>query len=99
MKSKINLTPVGTILGIIVPLLSILLVYVIKFQSDITLKQFIDSLLIHKIYTHVVALGVYFGNIVCFFLFIKLDYLKAARGVVLATLLYTLAIMVFRFGV
>jgi hypothetical protein len=50
------------------------------------------------VYTKVMALGVYFGNIVFFFLFIKTDLLKAARGVLLATILYSFAIMVFRFG-
>ncbi|WP_421920237.1 hypothetical protein [Marinifilum sp.] len=98
MKLKINLIPVGAVLGIIVPLFSILLAYAVKFQSELTIKEFVDSLLIHRIYTKVVALGVYFGNIVLFFLFVKLDYLKAARGVLLATILYTFAIVVFRFG-
>lgn len=63
-----------------------------------SVNEFLDSLLVHRIYTKVMALGVYFGNIVFFFLFIKTDLLKAARGVLLATILYSFAIMVFRFG-
>lgn len=98
MKSKINSTTLGLIIGLLVPILSILLVYAIKFQDEMSLQTFLDSLLVHKIYTKVMALGVYFGNIVFFFLFIKTDFLKAARGVLLATILYSLAIMVFRFG-
>ena len=98
MKSKINSTPVGLIIGLLVPILSIFLVYAIKFQAEMSLQTFLDSLLVHKIYTKVMALGVYFGNIIFFFLFIKTDYLKAARGVLLATILYSLAIMLFRFG-
>ncbi|MBL4561838.1 MAG: hypothetical protein JKX79_12735 [Labilibaculum sp.] len=98
MKSKINSTILGLIIGILVPILSILLVYAVKFQADMSLKAFIDSMLVHRIYIKVVALGVYFGNIVFFFLFIKTDLLKAARGVLLATILYSLAIMIFRFG-
>ena len=99
MKSKINSTLLGTIIGIVVPVLSILLAYLVRFQDEMTIKEFIDSLLIHRVYTKVMALGVYFGNIVFFFLFIKTDLLKAARGVLLATILYSFAIMVFRFGV
>ncbi len=98
MKSKINSTTLGLIIGILVPILSILLVFAVKFQAEMSLKAFMDSLLVHRIYTKVMALGVYFGNIVFFFLFIKTDLLKAARGVLLATILYSLAIMVFRFG-
>ncbi|BAX81021.1 hypothetical protein [Labilibaculum antarcticum] len=98
MKSKINSTTLGLIIGLLVPLLVILLVYVIRFQSNMSLQTFIDSMLVHRIYTKVIALGVYFGNIVFFFIFIKTDLLKAAKGVLLATILYSLAIMVFRFG-
>lgn len=98
MKSRINSTPIGTVIGILVPILSICLVYLIKFQSEMSVNEFLDSLLVHRIYTKVMALGVYFGNIVFFFLFIKTDLLKAARGVLLATILYSFAIMVFRFG-
>ncbi|MBN2595602.1 hypothetical protein [Labilibaculum sp.] len=98
MKSRINSTTIGLIVGILVPILSIFLVFSVRFQSEMSLETFIDSLLVHKIYTKVLALGVYFGNIVFFFLFIKTDLLKAARGVLLATILYSLAIMVFRFG-
>jgi hypothetical protein len=98
MKSKINSTSLGLIIGLLVPILSIFLVYVIKFQDEMSLQTFLDSLLVHKIYTKVMALGVYFGNIVFFFLFIKTDFLKAARGVLLATILYSFAIMLFRFG-
>ena len=98
MKSRINSTVLGLIIGIIVPVLSILLAYLVRFQDELTIKEFIDSLLIHRVYTKVMALGVYFGNIVFFFLFIKTDLLRAARGVLLATILYSFTIMVFRFG-
>lgn len=98
MKSKINSTILGLLIGLLVPVLSILLAYVVRFQDELTIKEFIDSLLIYRVYTKVMALGVYFGNIVFFFLFIKTDLLKAARGVLLATILYSFAIMVFRFG-
>ncbi|NOU59491.1 hypothetical protein [Marinifilum caeruleilacunae] len=98
MKSKINSTILGLVIGIIVPILSIWLAFIFRFQDELSLEQFVDSLLIHRIYTKVMALGVYFGNIVFFFLFIKTDLLKAARGILLATILYSFAIMVFRFG-
>lgn len=98
MKSKINSMPLGVFVGIVVPILSILLAYLVKFQEEMTIQEFMDSLLIHRIYTKVMALGVYFGNIAFFFLFIKTDLLKAARGVLLATILYSFAIMIFRFG-
>ena len=98
MKSKIDFTPIGTVIGLLVPILSIFLVFLIKFKAEMDLKTFIDSLFVHRIYTKELALGVYFGNIAFFFLFIKMDWLKAARGVLLATILYSLVIMLFRVG-
>ncbi|RUT78593.1 hypothetical protein [Ancylomarina longa] len=99
MKSRINNMPLGTILGILVPILSIYIAYLVKFQAEMSINDFLDSLLVYNIYTKVMALAVYFGNIVFFFLFIKTDMLKAARGVLLATILYSLVIAVFRFGI
>ena len=98
MKSLINNSYVGTILGFIVPILSIFIAYAVNFRDEMTVSQFIDSVLVLKIYAKMMAVAVYFGNVVCFFLFIKLDWLKAARGVLLATIIYSFIVFLFRVG-
>ena len=98
MKSLINNTYVGALLGFIVPILSILIAYLVNFRDEMTVSQFIDSGLVLKIYAKMMAVAVYVGNGVCFFLFIKLDWLKAARGVLLATIVYSFIVLIFRVG-
>jgi len=48
MKSRINSTPLGIFLGIIVPILSIYIAYLVKFQAKMSINDFLDSLLIHN---------------------------------------------------
>ncbi len=98
MKSLINNSYVGTLIGLIVPILSILIAYMVNFRDEMTVSQFVDSILVLKIYVKMMAVAVYFGNVVCFTLFIKLDWLKAARGVLLATIVYSFIVLIFRFG-
>ena len=98
MKSLINNSYVGTLIGLIVPILSIFIAYLVNFRDELTVSQFIDSILVLKIYVKMMAVAVYFGNVVCFFLFIKLDWLRAARGVLLATIIYSFIVFLFRVG-
>jgi len=98
MKSLINNSYVGTLIGLIVPILSIFIAYLVNFRDEMTVAQFVDSILVLKIYAKMMAVAVYFGNVVCFTLFIKLDWLKAARGVLLATIIYSFIVFFFRIG-
>ncbi|RXQ97328.1 hypothetical protein EO244_00075 [Ancylomarina salipaludis] len=98
MKSLINNSYVGTLIGLLVPVLSIFIAYLVNFRDEMTFSQFIDGVLVLKIYAKLMAVAVYFGNVICFFLFIKLDWLKAARGVLLATIIYSFIVLLFRVG-
>lgn len=93
MKSLINNSYVGTLLGLVIPILSIFIVYWMNSRHEMSISQFINGVLVLKIYVKMMTVSVYFGNVVCFFLFIKLDWLKAARGVLLATIIYTFIIL------
>lgn len=98
MKSLINNSYIGTLIGLIVPILSIFIAYAINFCDEMTVSQFVDSVLVLKIYAKMMAVSVYFGNVVCFTIFIKLDWLKAARGVLFATIVYSFIVFLFRVG-
>lgn len=96
MNKKTDSVPFGLILGILIPILSILLVYFIKFSNQISIAEFLKTIFEYQIYTKVMAVAVYFGNIVSFFLFIKMNYLKSARGVLTATIIYSLIILLLK---
>jgi len=98
MKSMINNSYVGLVLGLVVPILSIFIAYLVNFRDVMTVSQFIDGVLVLRIYAKMMAVAVYFGNVICFFLFIKLDWLKAARGVLLATIVYSFIVLLFKVG-
>jgi len=94
MKSLINNSYVGTLLGLIVPILTIFIAYWLKSTGEVSISQFVDGVQYLQIYVKMITVSVYFSNVVCFFLFIKLDWLKAARGVLLATMIYTFIILI-----
>ncbi len=94
MKSLINNSYIGTLLGFIIPVLTISITYWINSRHEISISQFVDGILYLKVYVKMITLSVYFSNVVCFFLFIKLDWLKAARGVLFATMIYTLLVVI-----
>jgi len=94
MKSLINNSYVGTLIGLLVPVLSIFIAFWLKSNHEISIHQFVDGVQYLQIYVKMITVSVYFSNVVCFFLFIKLDWLKAARGVLLATIIYTFIILI-----
>jgi hypothetical protein len=98
MRSRINSTLLGSIIGFVAPIIAVLLFFVLKYQARMNLEEFIDSLFVLNIYSHVMAIGVYAGNLAFFTLFIKTDLLKAARGVLLVTIIYSFVIAFFRLG-
>lgn len=94
MKSLINNSYVGTLIGVIVPIITIYIAYWFKSTGEVSISQFVDGVQYLDIYVKMITVSVYFSNVVCFFLFIKLDWLKAARGVLLATIIYTFTILI-----
>ncbi len=93
MKSLINNSYVGTALGLLLPILVIYITYWLKSTEDVSISKFVEGAQYLQIYVKMTTVSVYFSNVVCFFLFIKLDWLKAARGVLLATIIYTFIIL------
>lgn len=94
MKSLINNSYIGTLIGVIVPIITIYIAYWLKSTGGVSISQFVDGVQYLEIYVKMITVSVYFSNVVCFFLFIKLDWLKAARGVLLATIIYTFTILI-----
>ncbi len=96
MKSKFNHLPLGLALGILAPIATMVIVYYSKF-SEYLFNELIQFLLDTQIFTKIVSLCV-IPNLVLFFIFIRLNYLYSARGVLLATILFAVFVFVTKFA-
>ena len=96
MKSKFNKLPLGLALGIIAPIVTMVVVYYSKF-SEYLFNELIEFLIDTQIFTKIVSLCV-IPNLVLFFIFIRLNYLYSARGVLLATILFAAFVFITKFA-
>ena len=76
----------GLATGIIVPVVVMLCYWQLKF-GPMTAGQFIDFLILGKVYTPLISLCV-LGDLVAFFIFIWRNLYFLARGVMFATFIY-----------
>jgi len=83
MKSKVNNIWLGAILGILLPAITVFVAYKIRFdQYD--MDGFFKMLMQKKVLSSLLSLCV-IPNLLVFFIFIWLNYLYSARGVLLST--------------
>jgi len=85
----------GTILGLIVPFIAIVVFYFIKYDH-ISFGEFIRNFKNMGVLTHVISLAV-IPNLVLFFAFMQKNYLKGGRGVLLATFIFAFLVLIVRF--
>lgn len=86
---------IGAIPGFIVPLIVFFLTYLIRFNRY-AFAEFIDILLFGKMILGFISLCV-IANLILFYLFLNKKLYRAARGVILATLIYAIIIYLVRF--
>lgn len=79
----------GLILGLLAPFLIILLFWIFRFQY-LSLGEFVHQAIFLKVQFKIISLGVFFADLALFYLFMHLKKNKAAKGVTLAVLLYSL---------
>lgn len=94
MKSKLDSMVLGLIVGVIVPVIAYMLI--LKFVYPF---EFADRSL-HGIWLHLMAPKMIsiaaIPNLGFFFLFIYTNKLKSARGVLSATIVYAVAVLVMK---
>lgn len=95
MTSKINNLKLGLTLGILAPVLTMLIIYLIQF-TDYGLQELVDMLVSKKIFTKIVSLCV-IPNLALFFFFLNKNYFYSARGILMATVLFALFIFITKF--
>ncbi|MGC9374324.1 MAG: hypothetical protein ACP5DQ_04700 [Bacteroidales bacterium] len=98
MKSKYTLNnfTLGLILGILVPIVTMLIVYFTRFNQYV-FSELIDYLINTQVFTKIVSLCV-IPNLILFFVFIWLNYLYSARGVLMATIVFAIFVFVTKFA-
>jgi hypothetical protein len=94
MKKKFDNTKLGAIIGIVTPLIAFYIILKVVYPFEFGDKS------LHTIWMHVVAprilsLGA-IPNLAVFFLFIYTDRLRSARGVLGATVFYTVVVFVLK---
>jgi len=86
---------IGIASALILPLITFIILHAIRFDYY-TLKEFIVRILKLEIAGKFLSLAT-IPNLLLFFLFIKLNKLNAARGVIGSTLFITIIILIFKF--
>jgi hypothetical protein len=86
---------IGLFVGLLGPGLGILVFYMISFSGE-SIAGFINLAVTQKILSPLLSLCAII-NLAAFYLFLQYDHYLTARGIILATLLYGVAIVVLKF--
>ncbi len=96
MKSKVDNLKLGLLLGILAPVLTMLIIYLIQFSSY-DLNELVNMLVLKKVFTKIVSLCV-IPNLALFFLFLNKNYYYSARGILMATVIFALFVFITKFA-
>ncbi len=86
----------GLVLGLIVPFLTSFLLYRFAYHGSLDFKEFLGALMHTKNISRLVAICA-LPNLILFFLAINMQKLLAARGVVTATLILGILVVILKF--
>ena len=95
MDTRLNKMYVGLVLGLLVPLIVLYIFNLIAFD-DLSPGEFLRNLINNRKLSAVISLGV-IPNLLVFFIFIWLNYLYSARGVLAVTLVFALLVVITKF--
>ncbi len=85
-RPALNSQWTGFIAGIILPLISFLIFYLIRY-GEIHPLEFFQFIYFRSILSSLLSLNI-LPNLLLFYIFIRKNYLFSARGILLATFLY-----------
>jgi NADH:ubiquinone oxidoreductase subunit K len=95
MKVNLNTLAIGLIMGLAAPLINFLGFYLLKY-THVQLIEFIDFLIRRNVIIQIISLCV-IANLGIFFLFIQTHRYYSARGVIMATFIYAIGAIIFKF--
>lgn len=91
MKNKLDRLQLGLVAGFLFPLMTLVILHQIKY-GELSVKEFVDFLKQLAVLTKVLSLSVV-PNLLIFFIFIWTNKLRSARGVLMATIIFTFLII------
>lgn len=94
MKLNFNRQVIGFITGLIAPMLVMMCFYLVKY-SRFTIGEFVNLMLGAQIFIPLMSLSVII-NLLLFFIFLWTNKDYAARGVILATMVYAFTVIIFK---
>ncbi len=92
MKKKADKIIIGLLTGIILPIL-VLLIFYFSTYAHLTAPDFLKKMVFQSIMIKLLSLCA-IVNLGAFFLFFQTKHDRAARGVILATLMFALYVMI-----
>ena len=95
MKGKFDNQIVGFICGMIGPLIGGFLYYLMLFRH-LALQEYIQMMINSDSVAPIISISAVF-NLLVFFVFIWLKMDRSARGVILATFMYVLAVVLIKY--
>lgn len=95
-RQKYDAIPFGLIPGLIAPVIAFYIFYLIKNTSSMTFLEFVQYLNGNGVVLQSITLGV-LPNLLFFFIFIWTNKYQSARGVLLATMIYTAIILGYKY--
>ena len=95
MSCKCNKLYIGLIVGLILPLITAVAIYLSLFKGKLDFMEFIQKLIAVNGMGKLLSISV-LSNMIVFFIAINREKLLAARGIVTATLIYGLIVLGFK---
>ena len=96
-KQKLDNLILGLIIGLVTPTIGIIIFYYTRFDGN-DLGLFFKVSIQEKMLSPLLSLCAVI-NLATFYLFIHFNKLQTGRGIILATFIYGLAIVLLKFGV
>ncbi len=93
-RNKFDTVEVGLIAGLILPLVIFFVVFLVN-ESAVPFAEYIEGMWKMQALIKLGSLCV-FANVAVFWVFLKMKYEKSARGVLGATILYALIVLISR---
>jgi hypothetical protein len=95
-KVRLNTLWFGTVSGVLIPAMFFILIYLVR-GSHLELSTFLREFYIIKALPKLISLCL-LPDMIIFFIFMRLEYLRAARGVILSLFIYAVVILALKFG-
>ena len=93
MEKRFDHIVIGFVLGLLTPVVGLFFYYLFTYRYQTSFSGFIEYFSRLNIIVQSISLACYASNLPLFFLFIWREHYKSARGVLFATVAYTLWVL------